>query len=86
MWDRTLRLQLHAIVYSILVQPFLYWISNSSDSAVASAYEAEVEEYGEFYTDAAGNMDVPPPYTRTLGELGKVIMCHKAYKKHATLC
>ncbi|WIA31424.1 hypothetical protein OEZ86_002322 [Tetradesmus obliquus] len=68
LWDRTLRLLLPAVLYACLVQPFLYWISNSSDAARATAYVAEVEEFGEFYTDSEGNMDVPPPHTRTLGE------------------
>lgn len=70
LWDRTLRLLLSAVLYACLVQPFLYWISNSSDAARATAYVAEVEEFGEFYTDSEGNMDVPPPHTRTLGWLG----------------
>jgi hypothetical protein len=68
MWDRTLRLLLPAIVYSCLIQPFLYWLSNSSASAVAAAYETEVAEFGAFYVDEEGNMDVPPPHTMTLGE------------------
>jgi hypothetical protein len=69
LWDRTLRLLLPAIAYTCLVQPFLFWISDSSDSAMAAAYEAEVEEFGDFYVDALGNdLPVPPPHTRTLGE------------------
>jgi hypothetical protein len=69
LWDRTLRLLLPAIVYSCLAQPFLFWISDSSDSAMAAAYEAEAEEYGGFYVDALGNdLPVPPPHTMTLGE------------------
>jgi hypothetical protein len=36
---------------------------------MATAYEAEAEEYGDFYVDALSNdLPVPPPHTMTLGE------------------
>ncbi|KAF6254733.1 hypothetical protein COO60DRAFT_1664076 [Scenedesmus sp. NREL 46B-D3] len=79
LWERTLRLLVPAIVYSCLVLPFLAWLSESSDSAIATAYADEVEEFGEFYIDAAGNMDVPPPHTKTLGEWYKTYYTEPDY-------
>jgi hypothetical protein len=69
LWDRTLRLLLPTIFYITLVQPFLFWLSDSSASSMAAAYQEEVEDYSEFFVDAMGNeLPIPQPHTNTLGE------------------